>query len=338
MTTYEFSFFIFGVLSFVTLVALKSVAIVPTQITPFELHRRLEENDPEAKNVEVQLRHIPRLIALRRIVEAVLYVGIVMATITVLDFWVGALVAILMFLVVDMIGASHQTKRIIQPYYAKYEQTLLDRVAVWGWLDHVSLPDISTVDVSIASKSELIHLIGRSQAVLSRDEKQRLESSLAFGDVVVKDIMTPRSMIESIDQREVIGPLVMDQLHKTGHSRFPVTDGDIDHVVGMLYLYDLITLTSAHKTVKGAMHPQVYYIREDQDLEHALHAFLRTHHHLFIVVNEFRETVGLLSLEDVIETLLGYQVIDEFDEFDNIRKVAETNPKRSNEPKGKIDL
>jgi CBS domain containing-hemolysin-like protein len=86
------------------------------------------------------------------------------------------------------------------------------------------------------------------------------------------------------------------------------------------------------------MQPRVFYIRENHSLEHALHGFLRTRHHLFIVVNEYRETVGLLSLEDVIEALLGRSIVDEFDEYDNLRKVAEGNPKGNNQPKDEVNL
>jgi CBS domain containing-hemolysin-like protein len=86
------------------------------------------------------------------------------------------------------------------------------------------------------------------------------------------------------------------------------------------------------------MKPRVLYIREDQTLQHALAAFLRTHHHLFIVVNEFRETVGLVTLEDVIEALLGRKIIDEFDAHDDLRAVALRNPRDNNEPEKGQDV
>ena len=78
------------------------------------------------------------------------------------------------------------------------------------------------------------------------------------------------------------------------------------------------------------MDKKVYFIRQDQDLEHALHGFLRSHHHLFVVINEYRETVGLLSLEDVIEALIGMKIVDEFDQFDDLRAVAGRNPRKNN--------
>jgi CBS domain containing-hemolysin-like protein len=152
--------------------------------------------------------------------------------------------------------------------------------------------------------------------------------------------MTPRGVIDSISKKELLGPLVLDDLHKTGHSRFPVIDGDIDHVVGMLHIQDLLILDAKQRsnTVEKVMEPRVFYVREDQTLEHALTAFLRTRHHLFVVVNEFRETVGVLSLEDVIEVLLGRKIVDEFDAHDDLRAVAARNPRGNNEPQKHEDI
>ena len=82
---------------------------------------------------------------------------------------------------------------------------------------------------------------------------KRLKASLAFDGRVVGDIMTPKSQIVTADAHDTLGPLVMSELHKSGHSRYPVIDGDIDHIVGMLYLKELIDLKSEHQTVRAAM-------------------------------------------------------------------------------------
>ena len=153
--------------------------------------------------------------------------------------------------------------------------------------------------------------------------------------------MTPRSVVETIKKSEILGPLVLDDLHKTGHSRFPVIEGDIDHVVGVLYLRDLLTLDTNRKhtaLAESAMSKNVFYIHQEQSLGHALAAFLKTHHHLFIVVNEFRETVGILTLEDTIETLLGKKIVDEFDAHDDLRTVAGRNPRANNSTKHSKDV
>jgi CBS domain containing-hemolysin-like protein len=197
----------------------------------------------------------------------------------------------------------------------------------------------TNINVRLSSREELHHLVETSGSLLSADEKALISHSLTFNDRAVKKIMTPRSVIDSISHKELLGPLVLDDLHKTGHSRFPVVDGDIDHVVGMLHIQDLLTLdTKRSTTAAKAMEPRVFYVREDQTLKYALTAFLRTHHHLFVVVNEFRETVGLLSLEDVIEALIGRKIIDEFDAHDDLRAVAAHNPRGNNHPEKREDV
>jgi CBS domain containing-hemolysin-like protein len=150
-------------------------------------------------------------------------------------------------------------------------------------------------------------------------------ASLSFEARQVREIMTPKSVIETIKKGEILGPLVLDDLHKTGHSRFPVIDGDIDHIVGILHIKDVLTLDTSKKhtsKVESAMNKHVHYIRDDHTLDQALSAFLSTHSHLFVVINEFRETVGILTLEDTLEALLGRSIIDEFDAHDDMRAVA----------------
>ena len=124
---------------------------------------------------------------------------------------------------------------------------------------------------------------------------------------------------------EFLGPLVLDDLHKKGHSRFPVIQGDIDHIVGMLRIQDLLTIDCKSKSYRAekVMSRDIYYIDKDQTLSYALAAFLKTQHHLFIVINEIRETVGLLSLGDVMEELLGRKIDNEFDSDEELRKVIE---------------
>ena len=198
--------------------------------------------------------------------------------------------------------------------------------------------DVVVSDSTLNSHSELIELVRRSPGVLSKDERERLEASLKFDGKRVGDVMTPRSMIKAVEANETLGPLVIDELYKTGFSRFPVYSKDLDHIEGVLYLHDLLDLKKGSQTAKKAMQPKVYFIGENKSLTHALHGFLSSKKHLFVVVNNYRETVGLLSLEDVMEQLLGRKIVDEFDAFDDLRAVAEHNSGGNNQSKGKEDI
>jgi CBS domain containing-hemolysin-like protein len=91
-------------------------------------------------------------------------------------------------------------------------------------------------------------------------------------------------------------------------------------------------------SVREVMDTQVFYIREDQSLDKALGACIKKRRSLLVVVNQYRETVGVITVEDIIEQLIGRKIIDQFDEYDDLRAVAETNPRKNNLPKRGEDI
>jgi CBS domain containing-hemolysin-like protein len=254
----------------------------------------------------------------------------------------GTLVALVVALEYGAVARLTPVQNQSQKIYERVERWLLDCIEKYPHIFKLlrNVPrQAQEVSRTIDSREELQHLIAQSGAILTMDEKKMIVHSLSFSDQLVGTVMTPRSVIDGIKKSEFLGPLTLDELHKTGHSRLPVFDGDIDHIIGILHLQSLLALDIKRSvTAEKAMEPQVFYIRKDQTLQRALAAFLRTHHHLFIVVNEFRETVGLLTLEDVIEALLGRKIIDEFDAHDDLRAVARRNPRGNNHPERREDV
>lgn len=148
-----------------------------------------------------------------------------------------------------------------------------------------------------------------------------VEHALSFGDKKVSDILTPRRVVKSVSVADAIGPVLMDDLHKSGHSRFPVYEGKQDNIVGILFLRTAVK-TKAGGAIAKAMSPQVCYVHEDQPLTEALQAILKTHQQLFVVVNSFEEYVGIVTIEDIMEAIVGKQIVDEFDEYEDLRAVA----------------
>lgn len=179
------------------------------------------------------------------------------------------------------------------------------------------------------TRSELTHMINSVQVSdtdLSADELRIVKHALAFGEKTVHDIMTPRSVIKSVRDDDVLSPVLLDELHKSGHSRFPVFINGTDTVTGILYIKDLIDVKS-HTRVSELMHTPVHYVNEDRELDHVLQAFIKTKQHMFLVVNSFAEITGLVTIEDILEQVLGKPIIDEFDRYDNMREVAEARAK-----------
>ena len=184
---------------------------------------------------------------------------------------------------------------------------------------------ISSELPSIFTKNELIKIIAdhsqSEESNINKNELRIVEHALMFGDKQVKDIMTPRSAIKSVEREVVLSPNVLNELHESGFSRFPVYDESPDKIVGTLFLHDLIDIRNKAKA-KDAMSNKVYFINEKMHLDHVFNAFFKTKHHMFIVVNEFSEVVGLITIEDVIEEILGKEIVDEFDQYDDMRAVA----------------
>lgn len=185
----------------------------------------------------------------------------------------------------------------------------------------------------IYEKDDLIALIEKQKTVSSnRIDKVELElalHALTFGEKLVRDHMTPRKVVRFVASDEPVSPILMDELHKTGFSRFPVYMDDIDNVVGTLYLKSLVERKMSGK-VFSAMSTDVYDVAETENLEAVLQKFLKTKHHLFVVKNEFREVVGIITIEDIIEQILGRKIVDEFDLHDDMREFASETAEKEN--------
>lgn len=145
--------------------------------------------------------------------------------------------------------------------------------------------------------------------------------AMLFADKFVRDVLVPRRTVKMVSAEDTTGPVLMTELHESGFSRFPVFEGKKDNIVGILYLRDLLNVKSASK-VSTKMNTDVLYIHEDQTLDAALTAILKTRQHIFIVVNSFEEYVGILTIEDVLEQIIGTHIVDEFDQYDDMRAVA----------------
>lgn len=181
------------------------------------------------------------------------------------------------------------------------------------------------VHTGLYDRRDLIDLLEQQQVQPdNRVEKAELEialHALKFGDDTVAQHMTPRRMVKAAKADEPLGPIIMDELYGSGHSRFPVYDGKPDNIIGTLYLRDLVREKHSG-TVRTLMKPDVSYIHEDQSLQDALQAILKTHRQLFIAVNSFEEYVGIITIEDVLEAVIGSPIIDEFDQYNDLRAVA----------------
>lgn len=326
----------------ILLILVASVRPERSLLSSFELQRRSKKGHKDAEAILHREELLSDLYSLQRIAVSFLLVIMVIVSIVTFGWLIGVIVAILVAFEYGAIGRISAVHSVAENLFRRIEPSLLRFVS---WAEPVftfirSAPLESTNRFRrIDSREELQHMVDSSDGVLSPEEKKLISNGLSFADKQVASIMTPKGMIDSVKKSEFLGPLVLSELHNLGHSRLPVIAADIDHVVGILYVRDLLSLHAKQSvTAEKAMDPKVFYIHQNDTLDHALAAFLKTHHHLFVVVNDFRETVGLLSLEDVIEALLGRKIIDEDDNHEDIRTIATSNPRGNNVPESHVDV
>jgi CBS domain containing-hemolysin-like protein len=335
-----------------TLIALVAVLILllliagitprHTVLSQFELERRKKIGNSEAVESLRREQLLGNIVSLQRVVVSLLLVTFVLLSVVAWGWLIGIFVSVIVALEYNAIARLTIVNQQSQKLYLRYETPLLafiEKYPGFFKIIQAALPPEKR-NSRLDSREELEYVVSQATHVLNKEERHRIISGLHFEERPVKEIMTPRGMIDNVSKKELLGPLVLDDLHKTGHSRFPVIDGDIDHIVGMLYIQNLLVINSGKgsTSVEKTMEPRVFYIHEDQSLAHALAAFIRTRHHLFIVINEFRETVGVISLEDVMEAFLGHKIVDEFDAHEDLRVVAARNPRGNNHPKKREDV
>lgn len=177
------------------------------------------------------------------------------------------------------------------------------------------------------TKKEIVKIIQEHAegdlANLKMDEERIARGALTFGEKKIKDVMTPKSLLRTLIEDEIMDEEEKEDLRKTGYSRFPVFDNKQQKVKGILYAYDLLNPESYGKQISQIMDKKVFYVNENEKLEHALKAFIKTRKHLFMVVNKDSRIVGAISIEDVIEEIIGVEIIDEFDGYDKARVIAD---------------
>ncbi len=189
-----------------------------------------------------------------------------------------------------------------------------------------------TIHTGLYQKEDLLDLIAtqRVQADNRVDEEalRIAQHALTYGDKLIRDVMVPRNMVRMVSADDSLGPVLLAELHESGYSRFPVYKDSPDKVVGTLHARDLVVAKTGGK-VSGVMQKTVYYVHEDESLDRALQAFLKTKHHLFMVVNEYEEIVGIITIEDVLEHIIGKKILDEFDQYEDLRAVAQLQAKQT---------
>lgn len=185
---------------------------------------------------------------------------------------------------------------------------------------------------TVYSKRELMKIIEEHEDLEESDvgaeEERIVKGALTFSDKKVRDVMTPRTEVVALESSRKLDAAAINEIIGYGHSRIPVYKDRLDNVIGILYISKLAGENSLNKTAGGVCSRTVLFADEDKDLGYVFNAFLRTRNHLFVVVNEFGGVSGIVTIEDILEEIIGSEIMDENDRHRDFRKVAKEKKKK----------
>jgi CBS domain containing-hemolysin-like protein len=205
-----------------------------------------------------------------------------------------------------------------------YLHPILSRAA-----DRVERRYTGATHTKLFERDDLLDLIERQQQQddnrVSSEELEIAKRALSFDDHRVLDVLISRKKIKTVQADDTIGPILIDELHKSGQDFVLVRESPKGPFIGSLIASQL-GINSAGK-VRDVMNPTVYYVHENDSLGEALHAFFVTNHPLFVVVNSFEEYVGVITVESMLRQLMGHLPGDDFDQYADPAAVAARHPK-----------
>jgi len=166
-------------------------------------------------------------------------------------------------------------------------------------------PELAVTEEDLLFMLRLAH----RHAHIPRDSRLMIESVLRFQRAVAREVMVPRPMVSTVDASWDLGAL-QEAIVETPHSRFPVVSGSPDNIVGVLHAKHLLRLDSKRPWSELVVEP--VFIPETRSLPDLLQDFKRSGQHVALVLDEFGGLSGLVTLEDVLELVVG-EIEDEFD-------------------------
>jgi putative hemolysin len=167
--------------------------------------------------------------------------------------------------------------------------------------------------------------VGEEEGVLEEEEREMIHGIFEMGDMHVREVMVPRTDLVAIEVHDPVEKAV-DLVTKHGHTRIPVYEGDLDHIVGVLYAKDLLraVVRGEQKTLREIAR-KPYFTPESNKVQDVLRDLRKNRVHMAIVVDEYGGTAGAVTIEDILEEIVG-PIHDEYDigEEDEIQFIGPT--------------
>ncbi|QOY54818.1 DUF21 domain-containing protein [Candidatus Sulfurimonas marisnigri] len=180
------------------------------------------------------------------------------------------------------------------------------------------------------TKEELLHsmLLSEDDGVIDEKESDFIENILNFNKIKVKEVLTPRSVVFALEENMSIKEVIDTQSDIFKFSRIPVYRGSLENVTGIVLTKKIFRQALEDDAVSvGSIQKDIFTINENIPVSKALDLFITKKDHMFLVVDSYHQTDGIITLEDCIETILGVEIVDESDSIDDMRELAKMQMK-----------
>lgn len=186
------------------------------------------------------------------------------------------------------------------------------------------IPKRSQDDSISAEEIQTIASLSRKSGEIAEQQEKVIANILQLRAKIVRQVMTPRTVTFSINEHQRIDEAMKMISRLSSHSRIPVYDGDPNNVSGIVMLKDILHAAADDKNTLhiSALKQAVHFVPETAPLDKILMDFFDRQQHLFVVVDEYGSMTGVISLEDVIEEIVGREIVDESDKNNDMREFA----------------
>lgn len=186
------------------------------------------------------------------------------------------------------------------------------------------IPQPATTDSISAEELQTIAALSKQSGEIGADQERVIFNILELGSRIVRDVMTPRTVTFSLDETMTVAEVMKNEASLSSHSRVPVYKEEADNVTGVIMRRDVLLAAAEqrHGTRLSELMSPVHFVAETSPLNRILVEFFEIHQHLFVVVDEYGAVTGVISMEDVLEEIVGREIMDESDKTQDMRELA----------------
>ena len=221
------------------------------------------------------------------------------------------------------LGATHW--RALAPFSAYAIRILIYITLPFVWMSEKISRMIAKKVSSSLTKEEMVATVemAANTGAISQKESYIMTNLLSLTTIKVSEIMTPRSVIFALDQNITIRE-VLQQNKDINFSRIPIFSNNLDSIEGIIHRYKIFEAQALglSDTKLSQYQVPIHVIPEHISVAAAMDQLIKRKEHIFLVVDEYGMTVGLVTLEDAVETILGVEIVDELDSVEDLRQLA----------------